>query len=120
MTAKVDSSLRLDSVPMLEDVSNYHKWKLAIEDYLLVNGCLGIIEGTDIEPYRATSRPTIIDGEVLAIPIARTVRAGSAAPTGSETVDRLELDRDELGDWNDWRKRELRTCQNRNTHQLMQ
>ncbi|ODO08429.1 hypothetical protein L198_00159 [Cryptococcus wingfieldii CBS 7118] len=60
---------------------------LAVENYLTLKGCLGIIEGTDVEPSRAEDK-------------ARTVRAGSVPPTEKK------MDDDAKGDWEEWRKRE--------------
>ncbi|EIW72755.1 hypothetical protein TREMEDRAFT_58922 [Tremella mesenterica DSM 1558] len=58
------TTIGLESVPVLLSQSNCFDWKLAIENYLLIHGCLGIIKGTDVKPYR---QPTI----------ALTVQAGS-------------------------------------------
>lgn len=105
MSERTDRTLRLDTIPVLTDVTTYHKWKLAIENYLLVNGCLGITEGIDTEPYR---RLTEVQDDVT-VPIARNVRAGSVAPAATETTSHRELTTNESDKWDEWRKRELRT-----------
>ncbi|RXK41664.1 hypothetical protein M231_01164, partial [Tremella mesenterica] len=89
------TTIGLESVPILSSQSNYFVWKLARENYLLIHGCLGIIEGTDVGPYR---QPTI----------ARTVQAGSVVPTAEETITHTSLDSDDEERWESWRKRELR------------
>ena len=104
MSLGSDRTLGLESVPVLSSIANYHKWKLAIENYLLINGCLGIIEGTDIEPFRRLT--DITNGVRVSVP--RTVRAGSILPTAEETVSNESLDSDDEDRWNEWRKRELK------------
>lgn len=48
----------------LTGVQDFHKWKLAVENSLLINGCLGILDGTDQEPYRQL----MVDGTTVSIP----------------------------------------------------
>ena len=88
----------INKIPKLRGIENYHEWKLAVENYLLLRGCLGIVNGEEKEPYRK-----VIDG----VPsVARGVRAGSVQPSSLETEDGKELKDKEVDRWSDWRKRE--------------
>ena len=95
-----DRLIGIDKIPKLTSIDNYHDWKLAVESYLLIRGCLGIVEGTDEEPYR---RLKDVDDQ----PIPRTVRAGSAVPTPLETIGKRELLGRDEEKWDEWRKREM-------------
>ncbi|RXK39839.1 hypothetical protein M231_02896 [Tremella mesenterica] len=102
-----DRIVGLESIPKLISVSDYHKWKLAIENYLLVNGCLAIVQGTDVEPFRKYTHEFDDGGRPLEI--KRTERAGSVMPTSNEiTGDKKPLTTREEDKWQEWRKRELR------------
>ncbi|WVO17891.1 hypothetical protein L204_105589 [Cryptococcus depauperatus] len=89
----------IDKIPKLVGIRNYHEWKLAVENYLLVRGCIGIIEGTDVEPFRQLITTSNV-------PIPRSVRAGSAVPTPTETIGGEELDYRDEDKWANWRNRE--------------
>ncbi len=105
MTSKDDRSiLGVESAPTLTDATTCQKWKLATENYLLVNGCLGIIERIDVEPYRRLT--TNINGVTTSI--AGSMPA-SMAPTGAETWNENDPGADESDTWEEWRKRELLT-----------
>jgi len=95
-----DRTLEISKIPKLSSIDNYHEWKLAVENLLRLRGCLGIVEGTDIEPYRDLH--TIVDGQAL----SRDVRAGSAPPKGAETISGKEMSSQEEDKWDEWRKRE--------------
>jgi hypothetical protein len=56
-----------DRVPLLIGFKDYFHWKLEISNYLLLQGCLAIVEGTDIEPHVTDNTD-------------RTIRAGSVRP----------------------------------------
>jgi hypothetical protein len=39
-----------DRVPLLTGIKDYYQWKLEISNYQILQGCLAILERTNIEP----------------------------------------------------------------------
>lgn len=81
-----------DRVPILTGMKDYFQWKLEISNYLLLQGCLAIVEGTDVEPH-------VIDIT------DRQVRAGSVRP---DSHLGSVLSASQRQEWEEWRKRELK------------
>ncbi|KAK4685970.1 putative transposase, partial [Tremellales sp. Uapishka_1] len=100
------------SIPKLRNNLNYATWFNTVENALLVAGCMGILDGTDVEPYwvatqvvqvlDAAGQPTTTTVEQV---IPRTTRAGSAAPSVNPDGGNA-LDTRQLAQWREWSKRE--------------
>ena len=78
-----NAHMSLSTIPKLKNNANFAAWKQAVENQLLLAGCIGIVEGFDVEPYR-----TVVTN--------RSLRARSAPPMGAEGV---ALKNEELQEW---------------------
>ena len=96
MSAKT-SKVSLSDIPVLKNNANYAAWRQAVENQLLLAGAIGIIDGSDKEPYRE------MPGQSVS---GRTARAGSAPPSAQESTTKGELTKDEKIEWSKWQKNE--------------
>jgi hypothetical protein len=88
------STISLSAIPKLRNNANFAAWKQAVENQLLLAGCIGIVDGSDIEPFR-TARA-----------MAARICAGSAPPTATERIPDTDLTVEQLDEWRKWQKRE--------------
>jgi hypothetical protein len=91
------SKVSLSDIPVLKNNANYTAWRQAVEAQLLLAGAIGIIDGSDKEPYRGTPGQSVS---------GRTERAGSARPSAPESTTKGELTKDEKLEWSKWQKNE--------------
>src|SRR4051812_7577426 len=89
------SIISLSAIPKLRNNANFAAWKQAVENQLLLAGCIGIVDGSDMEPFRT-----------IAAMAARSARAGSAPPTAEERIPETDLTVEQLEEWRKWQKRE--------------
>ena len=76
--------------------ANFAAWKQAVENQLLLAGCIGIVDGSDDEPYRRD------------MDAVRLIRAGSVPPTASESNSGMVLTAEQVLHWRGWQKRETK------------
>jgi hypothetical protein len=88
------SIISLSAIPKLRNNANFAAWKRAVENQLLLAGCIGTVDGSDMEPFRT---PT-----AMAAPLAR---AGSASPAAEQRISDTDLTVERL---EEWRKRQKR------------
>jgi hypothetical protein len=112
MSEETYTKTSLSDIPMLKSNANYAIWKQAVENQLLLASALGIVDGSEKEPFRDDNQPRQeADG--------RRIRAGSAAPTTTRTVlipgtettaatttARRALTDDEMKQWYRWQRKE--------------
>ena len=91
------SIISLSAIPKLRNNANFAAWKQAVENQLLLAGCIGIVDGSDMEPFR-TARAMA----------ARSVRAGSAPPTATERIPDTDLTVEQLDEWRSGRSEKKR------------
>src|SRR3954451_22217264 len=86
------SIISLSAIPKLRNNANSAAWKQAVENQLLLAGCIGIVDGSDMEPFRT-----------IAATAARSARAGSAPPTAEERIPETDLTVEQLEEWRNGR-----------------
>jgi hypothetical protein len=89
------SIISLSAISQLRNNANFAAWKQAVEDQLLLAVCIGIIDGSDMEPFRSPAAMA-----------ARLARAGSAPPTAEERIPDMDLTVEQLEEWRKWQKRD--------------
>jgi hypothetical protein len=89
------SIISLSAIPKLRNRANFAARKQAVENQLLLAGCIGIIDGSDMELFRTATAMA-----------ARSARAGSAPPTAKERIPETDLTVEQLEEWRKWQKRE--------------
>jgi hypothetical protein len=80
----------------LRNNANFAAWKQAVGNQLLLAACIGIVDGSDMEPSFRTARAMA----------ARSVLAGSAPPTATERIPDTDFTVEQLDEWRKWQKRE--------------
>jgi hypothetical protein len=82
------SIISLSAIPKLRNNANFAAWKQAVENQLLLAGCIGIVDGIDMEPFRTPAAMA-----------ARLARTGSGPPTAEERLPDTDLTVDQLEEW---------------------
>jgi hypothetical protein len=82
------SIISLSAIPKLRNNANSAAWKQAVENQLLLAGCIQIVNGSDMEPFRTATAMA-----------CRSARAGSAATTAKERNPGTDLTVEQLEEW---------------------
>jgi hypothetical protein len=85
-------TINLSVVPQLRNSSTMAAWRNAMETQFFLAGVKGIIDGSDLEPNRR-------------IEVARTRRAGSVMPSGTDAETHAVTSEQEEA-WKKWQRRE--------------
>jgi transposase InsO family protein len=90
-----ETKMSLHDIPVLQGTDTYAAWKRAVVNKLRIDGIAGIIDGSEVEPYRLVEP-------------SRLTRAGSAPPTALESETEKELTAEERKEWRAWQRKEVK------------
>jgi hypothetical protein len=51
MSEETSAKVSLTDIPVLKSNANYAAWKQAVENQLMITGAIGIVDGSEEEPY---------------------------------------------------------------------